>query len=139
MILSPRETIRHTPHTLINWRQRSGTNIEFRMKIIIDFDRISRIFISGEKDCFGLGDDGLSGREVEEFLSEGSGGGVVASFGEGRHGESQSEGEMSGLESTVREVGGEFELSFERIGRVGDSTSFHFERKSDEVFSTDYD
>lgn len=128
MIFSTSKALLYSRYTSVNWRKGSGTNVELGVKIIIDFDRVSRILVRREKDRFSLRHDWLSGIQVEKLLRERSGGRVIFRFGESRHGESESEGEMSGLESTVRKVGGEFELSFLGIGRVGDSTSFHLER-----------
>ena len=107
---------------------------------------------------FRSGRDGRRGGEVEQALRERGSCRVVLGFGEGRHCESESEGQVRGLKAAVREVSVdawrsatlsvettqmdarcELELALERRRILRESSALRLEREADEVLAADDD
>lgn len=104
--------------------------------VIGDFVRITGVSVALGENGPSLGDDlGVSGVGIDETARKHSGGGVVARFGEDRHGGPEGELDVRRPELAVRKVRGELEVPRDVFGLFRDESSpLDFERQADNVF-----
>ena len=121
--------------------QTRRADVERLVHVVVDLDGVAREPVRGLQDRVGLLRDRRGRVQVEQLLSKERRSRVVLGFRKGRHGETERELQVRGLEAAVRKVGGEFELTLERgrVGGGGDSSSLNLERESDEVLAADND